>query len=410
MSNFKIRLPWIVCCLIFIHQAGITQYIPDKPEPARFVNDLAKMLQPQEVILLEKKLQAYNDSTTTQIVIVIVKKLNWHNLEEYSHKLAQTWGIGQKDKDNGLLILISQDDRKIRIEVGYGLEHKITDAIAMQLIKIDLQPNFRKQQYYQGLNQCLDNTFGILKGEFRPAVFWSFWTSERLASYVIYFLMVWTSFYYTWLHKRKILVKPPMELSLSYRWLCVGIYIFYGLLMEFLSYVWQWKSIGLNNELKMQIVFVWLLGGGLVIFDFGYHFLEMIFNKKQKALYFRGLNFFLAFSIVALYVGVIIPVRLLFVIICGLCGWFLIQSLFSTSLLGIFVILIFTPLLYVLAWTLIWVGHSEGRGSSYKTYSSSNKSSSSSSWGYSGGSSYSDSSSSSFGGGSFGGGGASGGW
>jgi uncharacterized protein len=158
-------------CLLFLILMGklglFAQNIPGKPEPASYVNDLAGMLKPDEGQLLEIKLKKYFDSTSTQIVVVIIQSLDGYLIDDYAQKLAENWGIGQKGKDNGLLILVSKKDRKMKIATGYGLEAKITDLAAKQIIDNQLVPNFKTENYYQGLTEATDFIFKLLSGEFK---------------------------------------------------------------------------------------------------------------------------------------------------------------------------------------------------------------------------------------------------
>ena len=112
-----------------------------------FVNDWANMLTEQEEQLLEKKIKAYQDSTSTQIAIVLMKSLNGERLEELSLDIANDWGIGQKRKNNGILILAALDERKVRIEVGKGLADRISNREATDIIKTKIRPNFRQKKY-----------------------------------------------------------------------------------------------------------------------------------------------------------------------------------------------------------------------------------------------------------------------
>lgn len=146
---------------------AIAQDIPSKPNPAKFVNDFAQTLNPLEKDSLEAKLKAYNDSTSTQIVVVFILDLGGHNLEAYANTLARTWGIGQKEQNNGILILVAKNDRKIRIELGYGIEDKITDLDANYLIDKHIRPNFRIEQYAKGLDLATDEIFKYLTGQYK---------------------------------------------------------------------------------------------------------------------------------------------------------------------------------------------------------------------------------------------------
>jgi len=139
--------------------------IPPIPNPPIFVNDYANALQAQERAALEQKLYDYFKQTSTQIVIVIEQSLEGDDAFGYSQKLAQSWGIGEKDKKNGLLIYVALGDRKMRIQVGYGLEGAMTDAISKRIIDGILKPNFKEQNYYNGFNEATDAIIKTIAGE-----------------------------------------------------------------------------------------------------------------------------------------------------------------------------------------------------------------------------------------------------
>ena len=139
--------------------------IPSAPNPPVFVNDYANALQPQEKAALEQKLYDYFKQTSTQIVIVIEQSLEGDDAFGYSQKLAQSWGIGEKDKKNGLLIYVALAERKMRIQVGYGLEGAMTDAISKRIIDGILKPNFKEQNYYNGFNEATDAIIKTIAGE-----------------------------------------------------------------------------------------------------------------------------------------------------------------------------------------------------------------------------------------------------
>ena len=144
-------------CLLTVSLLVVGQNVPPKPNPPKLVNDLADVLTADEEARLERKLVAYDDSTSSQIAIVLIKTLNDYPIEEFALKLYRDWGIGNKKTNNGVLILAAIDDRKIRIEVGYGLEGAIPDIIANHIIQDDIGPNFRSNNYYEGLSAASES-------------------------------------------------------------------------------------------------------------------------------------------------------------------------------------------------------------------------------------------------------------
>lgn len=148
------------------------QDIPDKDLPAKsntLVTDYANVLNPGDAQLLERKLNDYNDSTSTQIAIVLIKSVGQYDIDAYGTALGRKWGIGQKGKNNGLLILAAIEDRKVTIQTGYGMEGSIPDAITNQIINEDIKPHFRQQppDYYGGLDQATSDIIKYAKGEYK---------------------------------------------------------------------------------------------------------------------------------------------------------------------------------------------------------------------------------------------------
>lgn len=155
----------LIFSLCFLAINLFAKEIPPVPNPPVFVNDYANALQPQERAILEQKLYDYFKQTSTQIVIVIDQSLEGDDAFGYSQKLAQNWGIGEKDKKNGLLVYVALAERKMRIQVGYGLEGAMTDAISKRIIDGILKPNFKEQNYYNGFNEATDAIIKTIAGE-----------------------------------------------------------------------------------------------------------------------------------------------------------------------------------------------------------------------------------------------------
>lgn len=140
--------------------------IPPVPNPPRLVNDFVGVLSGVEVQALEQKLVAYDDSTSTQIAIVIEESLDGDDIFDYSYRLAEAWGIGRQGKNNGILIYIALGDRKLWIQTGYGAEGFLPDAMAKRIIERIITPNFRQQNYYQGLDQATSTIIQLGNGEY----------------------------------------------------------------------------------------------------------------------------------------------------------------------------------------------------------------------------------------------------
>ncbi|MGB2761099.1 MAG: TPM domain-containing protein, partial [Maribacter stanieri] len=127
-----------------------------------YVTDSANIFSPHQVLELNTRLLDFEEKTTNQIVVVTIEQLGFNTIETYANDLFNKNGIGQEGKDNGLLILFSELDREVRIEVGYGLEPYITDAVASRIIRNTMIPNFKEAEYYTGINQAADQLIEFL--------------------------------------------------------------------------------------------------------------------------------------------------------------------------------------------------------------------------------------------------------
>lgn len=154
--------------LVFVSIFSFSQAeIPQKPDKQTSVYDKAKMLSGYEKNALEQKLINYADSTSTQIVVATITSLNGENISLYATEWAHQWGIGQADKDNGILVLVAQNDRKLAIQTGYGVEHLLTDALAKRVISTIITPEFKKGNFYGGLDRGTSAIIQILNGEYQ---------------------------------------------------------------------------------------------------------------------------------------------------------------------------------------------------------------------------------------------------
>ena len=162
------QLLWLLLAWLWLLPAAPTaaQTLPPRPDPPRLVNDLAHLLQPAEADALERKLVAYNDSTSSQIAVVTVPTLGGDEIADYAQKLYEGWGIGRKGKNNGILVLVAQQEHAARIQTGYGLEGAVPDALAKRIISNVLVPAFRQNQYYAGLDRATDQLIALAKGEY----------------------------------------------------------------------------------------------------------------------------------------------------------------------------------------------------------------------------------------------------
>lgn len=149
-------------------QAQIEKVVPKKPSASEgLVHDRTNTLTAEQESHLESKLLAYDDSTSNQIAVVIISTTDGHSIEDVALEILRTWGVGgQADKDNGIVLLIAKDDRKVRIEVGYGLEGAISDYVASSIINNELLPNFKAGNYYRGIEEAIDAIAKAAQGRY----------------------------------------------------------------------------------------------------------------------------------------------------------------------------------------------------------------------------------------------------
>ncbi|MGH7274508.1 MAG: TPM domain-containing protein, partial [Nitrospiria bacterium] len=147
--------------------AGLTGALEVPPLQGR-VNDLAGILSTTDTAHLEQQLSAIEAETTNQIAILIIPSLDGTSIEDFSIRVARTWALGQKGRNNGVLILMAVQEREVRIEVGYGLEGALTDAQSSYIIRNIMIPEFRQQHNANGLSRAVDAIAAASAGEFRP--------------------------------------------------------------------------------------------------------------------------------------------------------------------------------------------------------------------------------------------------
>lgn len=145
---------------------AFTQEFPSPSNPPLLVNDFTGTLSVNEIALLESKLVAFNDTTSTQIAIIIIHSVGGYEIADYAYQLGRKWGIGQKERNNGALILVALDDHKVYIATGYGLEGAIPDALAKRIVEQDITPQFKEGNYYAGLDRATDTMIKLATGEY----------------------------------------------------------------------------------------------------------------------------------------------------------------------------------------------------------------------------------------------------
>ena len=149
------------------------------PEPSGYVNDFASILDEPAETYLETFLTTLERDTSAEVVVVTVKSLDGMTIEEYASRLFAKWGIGHKQRDNGVLLLVAPDDRSVRIEVGYGLEAVLPDGLAGEIIRTEIIPEFAANNVPRGVGRGLNRIAQIVRRD--PAAVRSPGSPDRLS-------------------------------------------------------------------------------------------------------------------------------------------------------------------------------------------------------------------------------------
>jgi uncharacterized protein len=156
-------------CLTFFFFQSFGALALDVPKLQDRVTDLAGVLTPDQISTLDAKLKELEDTDSTQVAVLIIPSLEGESLEDYSMRVAEAWKLGQKGRDNGAILLVSMKDRAIRIEVGYGLEPKLTDARSNQIIRNDIAPRFGQGDFFGGIDAGVTGIIQTVRGEYQAA-------------------------------------------------------------------------------------------------------------------------------------------------------------------------------------------------------------------------------------------------
>ncbi|WP_455209098.1 TPM domain-containing protein [Kaarinaea lacus] len=166
MMRYRCFTLWLLFCSV----AWVTssQAAPTFPELSGRVVDLADLLPPQTESQLTRTLADHEQATTNQVVVVTLKSLQGYTIEDYGYQLGRHWGIGQEQRNNGVLLIVAPVEKKVRIEVGYGLEGTLTDALSHNIIQTIILPQFRKNNYETGIVQGTTAILAALEGTYQP--------------------------------------------------------------------------------------------------------------------------------------------------------------------------------------------------------------------------------------------------
>lgn len=160
----------ILFVIITFTSVNAQDCFPNKPNPPKAVNDFAGILSESEQASLESSLRVFEDTTSIAIVIAVVTDLCDMDKASYSYQLFEKWGIGNKEKNNGVLIMVKPkeiDGRgEVFIETGYGMEGVLPDAIAKRIVENEIIPNFKKKDYYGGIANAANTIMEISSGEY----------------------------------------------------------------------------------------------------------------------------------------------------------------------------------------------------------------------------------------------------
>lgn len=166
-SLMPLKIVLIIATLLGFVIASASAFALDLPKLHGYVNDYAGMISPEAKAQLENELKNFEQTDSTQIVVLTVPSLEGGVIEDFGIKVAEAWKIGQKGKDNGVIFIVSKQDRKLRIEVGRGLEGKLTDLMAGRIIDLVVKPRFKRGDYDGGFTAGVSALIDATRGEFK---------------------------------------------------------------------------------------------------------------------------------------------------------------------------------------------------------------------------------------------------
>lgn len=154
--------------LVFLMWVGIVAS-PTFPSLSAQVVDSAALLSPSQKSYLLQTLSSDENNSSNQVVVVTLKSLEGYDIADYGYQLGRHWGIGQKDTNNGVLLIVAPKEHKVRIEVGYGLEGALNDAVAHEIIQTKILPLFKKGKFAEGIISGVDAILLAIKGEYQAS-------------------------------------------------------------------------------------------------------------------------------------------------------------------------------------------------------------------------------------------------
>jgi uncharacterized protein len=162
------RAAALAAALLLAAPVALAQQLVPVPQLTAPVTDLTGTLAPDQVAALDAKLRAFEQGKGSQVAVLIVPTTQPESIEQYSLRVVEAWRLGRKNVDDGALLIVALNDRKLRIEVGYGLEGALPDATANRIIDEDITPQFRRGDYYGGIATGVDRMLRVIDGEPLP--------------------------------------------------------------------------------------------------------------------------------------------------------------------------------------------------------------------------------------------------
>ena len=170
IEKHKLTLLLGLLFVLLTFGTSLKAQLPSPPNPPRLVNDYSNTLTAHQIGVLERKLVAYNDSTSTQFLVLLIDDLQGYSIEQYATEIGHSWGVGQKGKNNGAVILVKPkkgtESGKVTISTGYGIEQYITDATAKVIIEREMIPAFKENDYYTGIDNAINVMMNLCSGKF----------------------------------------------------------------------------------------------------------------------------------------------------------------------------------------------------------------------------------------------------
>jgi uncharacterized protein len=166
-KNIKLSLGWLALALVFFTRlAQSAETIPPKPE--KYFNDYTHSVSPASAERLNQRLTQFERDTSNQILVTIYPKMQSDSdLADYTQRIAQSWQVGQKDKNNGAVLFVFKDDRKMFLQVGYGLEGVLPDALAKRIIEDEIKPHFKNGNLDGGVSAGVEAILQATRGEYK---------------------------------------------------------------------------------------------------------------------------------------------------------------------------------------------------------------------------------------------------